>query len=206
MIFLADDYIDKYCNTISYLIGRSITENYSFDYIEKSIAYSAVISELEKSNITTIAYTSLERIYSDIFPFNENKYLLDIYGIYGWVGFAYIHLFLKLQITFEALFTLIPIKEMLKLYKLYHEMDINRLVDYIKEKMEYPILDILMKNKNISCNKLSKETSIPLSTIKALRYGIRDIGKMESSKLLVIARELNVKMETLLGNIYLKME
>ena len=203
MIFLSDDYVEKYTNTLSYLIGRSIYEGYSFDYIEKSIAYSLPISELEKSNITIFAFSSVEKIYQYIFPIQDNNYSFSIYDIYGWVGYTYMNLFLKLEITFEALFYVIPIEEMLNLYNLYHEMSFSKMVDYTKEKMKYSLLDMVMKRKGISNQELSNKTDISISTINALRYNKRDISKYEASKLLLLSRYLNVKMETLLPNIHL---
>lgn len=207
MIYLFDDYIDKYSNTISYLIGRSYKEGYSFDYIEKKISYSLMINELEKSNITLIAFSSFEKNYHEIFGSKDNTYEFNEYDIFGWIGYAYIHLFLFLEITFEALFSILPIKEMMNLYNLYHEMDINRLLEHAKEVMEYSLLDVIMKKNKLSNKELSLKTNISISTINALRYGNRDIAKLEASKLLSLAHYLNVKIETLLPNINLeKME
>ena len=203
MIYLSDDYVEKYINALSYLIGRSHHEGYSFDYIEKSIAYSIPINELEKSNITIFAFSSIEKIYNYIFPTNNNDYVFSMYDIFGWVGYTYMHLFLDLEITFEALFYIIPIQDMLSLYNLYHEMSFSQMIDYTKEKMKYSILDIVMKRKNISNRELSNNTNVSISTINALRYGKRDISKLEANKLLLISRYLNVKMETLLPNIHL---
>ena len=203
MIYLSDDYVEKYINALSYLIGRSHHEGYSFDYIEKSIAYSIPINELEKSNITIFAFSSIEKIYNYIFPTNNNDYVFSMYDIFGWVGYTYMHLFLDLEITFEALFYIIPIQDMLNLYNLYHEMSFSQMIDYTKEKMKYSILDIVMKRKNISNRELSNNTNVSISTINALRYGKRDISKLEANKLLLISRYLNVKMETLLPNIHL---
>ena len=203
MIYLSDDYVEKYINALSYLIGRSHHEGYSFDHIEKSIAYSIPINELEKSNITIFAFSSIEKIYNYIFPTNDNDYVFSMYDIFGWVGYTYMHLFLDLEITFEALFYIIPIQDMLNLYNLYHEMSFSQMIDYTKEKMKYSILDIVMKRKNISNRELSKNTNVSISTINALRYGKRDISKLEANKLLLISRYLNVKMETLLPNIHL---
>lgn len=201
MIYLSDDYIEKYSNTLSYLIGRSANEGYSFDYIQRKISYSEAISEFEKSNVTIIAFSSMEKIYSDVFTNYNNDYQYNPYDIFGWVGYAYIHLFLNLEITFEALFFLIPIQEMLNMYKLYHEMDITHLEEYAKEVMKYSLLDVIMKRKKTSNNDLSKKTNIPVSTINSLRYGNRDITKLEAKKILSIAYALNVKIETLLTNI-----
>lgn len=203
MIYLSDDYVEKYSNVLSYLIGRSYHEGYSFDYIEKSIAYSTPINELEKSNITIIAFSSMERIYSYIFPDAYNDYIFSVYDIFGWVGLAYMHLFLNLEITFESLFYIIPIHEMLNLYNIYHEMSFTKLVEYAKEKMKHSILDIIMKRKGISNKELSNKTGVSASTINALRYGKRDIAKLEADKLLALSQYLKVKIETLLPNIHL---
>ena len=204
MIYLGDDYIVKYCDTLSYLIERSIREQYSFNHIERSIAYSMMVNELEKCDVSIIAFSSSENIYHQIFPLKDNDgFIQDIYSRYSWVGYIYIHLFLDLDITFESLFFIIPIDEMLSLYHLYHEMDYSQTLNYVKDKIEYTILDVIMKKKKISSSRLSSLTNIPISTIKALRYSDRDINKLEASKLLSIAKCLNVKMKSLLPSIHL---
>ena len=170
-------------------------------HIQRKISYSEAISEFEKSNVTIIAFSSMEKIYSEVFTDYNNEYQYNPYDIFGWVGYAYIHLFLNLEITFEALFFLIPIQEMLNMYKLYHEMDITHLEEYAKEVMKYSLLDVIMKRKKTSNNDLSKKTNIPVSTINSLRYGNRNITKLEAKKILSIAYALNVKIETLLTNI-----
>jgi len=207
MIFLSDDYINKYQDTLSYIIGRAIHEQYSFQHIEKTIAYSKMIEELEKSNITSIAFSSMEHNYHEMFALKDNDgYVLDAYGVYGWIGFVYIHAFLTLNITFETLFYALPIQEAISIYPLYHEMDISQTIDYIKEKIKTSILDLIMKHKKISTRELSKSTNIPFSTISALRYGNRDINKLDAMKLFKIAKNLNVKMESLLPDIQLDLE
>ena len=204
MIYLSDDYITKYNDTLSYLISRSYSEGYSFDYIQKTIAYSKVISELEKSNITLIAFSSFEKTYSETFPLHDNDFSFDVYNAFGWSGYVYMHLFLKMKITFEALFYLIPIKDMLDLYHLYHEMSISQLDEYVSNQMKYTMLDIVMKRNDISTKDLAGITGLSISTISALRYNKRDIAKLEASKLLKISTALNVKMETLLPSIYIE--
>ena len=82
-------------------------------------------------------------------------------------------------------------------------MDYSQTLNYVKDKIEYTILDVIMKKKKISSSRLSSLTNIPISTIKALRYSDRDINKLEASKLLSIAKCLNVKMKSLLPSIHL---
>ena len=207
MIYLSDDYVEKYKETLCYLLERAVIEEYSFDFIEKSIAHSLLINELEKSNITLIAFSSLEKNYRDIFPYKDNKgFVPDVYGIYGWISSCYIDLFLKLGTTFEMLFIIFPIKEMLGLYQVYHEMSFSHLMDLFKEKVPYTYLDNVMKYKNVSSVELANETEISFATINAIRYGKRDINKLESYKLLKISRVLGVKIESLLSDIDLVKE
>ena len=207
MIYLSDDYMNKYEDVLSYLLSRSIQEKYSFPYIEKTISYSIMIGELERSNITTIAFSSMEKIYSDIFPLKENKnFILNVYDAYGWAGNTYMHLFLDFQMTFEAIFIILPIQLMLNLYHLYHEMSYSQIIGYFKALIPYSCLDSIMKAKKISTNEASNETGIPFSTLKSLRYGKRDITKVESGVLFTLARYLDVKMESLLPNIHLSIE
>ena len=204
MIYLSDDYLTKYCDTLSYIIGRSINDGYSFSSIEKEIADSKMIKEFERSNITTIAFSSAEKLYSDIFPDSVNTgFKLNIYDVYGWAGLSYIHLFIEMQITFETLFIVLPIKEMINLYPLYHEMSFSQLLNHAKELIPYSYLDNIMKKRELSTNELSQKTGIPFSTINQLRYGKRDIGKLESNKLLTLSKFLNVKPESLLNSIQL---
>ena len=205
MIYLSDDYIEKYIETLCYLLERATSEGYSVNVIEKSIAYSTMINELEKSNITLMAFSSIEKNYKDIFPYKDNYHFVsNIYGIYGWIAECYIRLFLKFQITFETLFIVLPINDMLGIYPLYHEMSFSHIDDLFRDRVTYSYLDCIMKYKNISNNDLSGMTGIPFSTINALRYGKRDIGKLESQALLKLSQALAVKMESLLPTIDLK--
>ena len=73
-----------------------------------------------------------------------------------------------------------------------------------KELMNHSILDVIMKINGLSSRDLSEKSRISVSTISALCYGNRDIGKLEASKLLFLSHALNVKMEKLLPSIELK--
>ena len=85
-------------------------------------------------------------------------------------------------------------------------MDNVKLIAYAKEKMKHSLLDVVMQRKGLSNKQLSKKTELSVSTINAIRYGNRDINKLEANKLLKMARALNIKMETLLPDIGLIMQ
>jgi DNA-binding Xre family transcriptional regulator len=60
-----------------------------------------------------------------------------------------------------------------------------------------------MNYKGVSSQKLSSSSGVSLSTINALRYGARDINKLEAGLLLKLANSLRVKVESLLADINL---
>ena len=196
MIYLGYDYIEKYQLVVSYLIKNAIEANYAIPYIEKQIAYSDTFSEFENSDVTKIAFSSCETIYSSLFDKNPFSRVSE-YDVYGWIGYAYIQLFLDLKITFESLFMTIGIEEMMKKYKLYHEMDIRQLEDVVNQRLSHSLLDIVMKSKKISTKELSEKTKIPFATLSSLRYGKRDIDKVEFRTVIRIAKALNVRAESL---------
>lgn len=207
MIYLSDDYVSKYQDALGYVIGRAISEGFSPRYIEKTISYSSSFSAFEKSNITEIAFSSYEKLYENIFKTKDfNQYVFSPYDVFGWLGYTYIRLFFDLRITFEALFVILPIDKAINMYHLYHEMDYRQTLEAVKESIKYTIFDVIMKTKNISAKRLSELSNVSVSTISSLRYGSRDINKLEASSCLKIANALNVKTESLLTDINLIFE
>lgn len=196
MIYQGYDYIKKYELVLSYLIENAIASGYALPYIERQIAYSKVFSEFEESNVTEIAFSSCEKSYLSMFEKNSfNK--VDEYGIFGWIGYAYIYLFLNQKITFEALFLIFPIEDMINKYPVYHEMDIRHLEDDFKYLTRYSLVDAILKSKKISTSKLSEKTNVPFSTISSIRFGKRDINKVEFSTVIKLAKTLRIKPESL---------
>ncbi len=205
MIYLSDDYLYKYIDTLGYIFSRSIFERYSLEHIEYVISHSRMVDELENSNVTTIAFSSAKLIYFELFPLHENGgYQNNPYDEYGWISFAYIHLFLKYQITFEMLFTIIPIKDCLSLYKIYHEMDITHLYKAFEKRVKYSYLDNLIKKRKMSSKELSYKSGLSYATIRALRYSRRDINKIELNNALKLSNALNIKLTSLLTSLSLK--
>lgn len=204
MIYLSDDYVTTFQDALGYIIGRTISNGYSPRFVERTIAYSSAFSLLEKSDITELAFSPKEYIFERMFEINiSNEYEYSPYDVYGWLGYTYIRLFFDLKTTFESLFFVLPIDEAINMYPLYHEMDYLQTLEYLKGKVKYSLLDVIMTCRKISSQKLSRLSGVSYSTITALRYGKRDINKLEGSSLLKLSNTLRVKMESLLTDINL---
>ena len=207
MIYVSDDYLEKYIEVFGYIFSRSFSEGYRSEYIEATLAKSQMINELENSNITTIAFSSCEKIYADLFPqYENNNQDYSPYSIYGWMGYIYVNIFLKFQVTFETIFIVLPLEKALSLYNLYHEMDITSVYQLFKESVKYSYLDNIMNSRNVSSKNLAELSNVPFSTINSLRYGKRDINKLEGIKAYLLSSSLNIKMSSLLTNLNLKIE
>ena len=204
MIYLSDDYVTTFQDALGYIIGRTISNEYSPRFVERTIAYSSAFSLLERSDITELAFSPKEYIFERMFEINiSNEYEYSPYDVYGWLGYTYIRLFFDLKTTFESLFFVLPIDEAINMYPLYHEMDYLQTLEYLKGKVKYSLLDVIMTYRKISSQKLSRLSGVSYSTITALRYGKRDINKLEGSSLLKLSNTLRVKMESLLTDINL---
>ena len=190
------DYIDKYVETLTYIIQRAIHNRYSFDYIQRRICFSEMINDFEKSNVTLIAFNSYEKNYSLMFD-DSNSFEYQRNNVINWISHAYIYLFINKQITFESLFLLFPIEEMINLFPLYHEMSFTKLDELYSEKTKYSLLDAIMSKRNMSSNKLAALSGISISTIKSLRYNKRDLNKLQYSYVREIAKQLDIRIESL---------
>ena len=199
MIYTSYDYISKYSDTLAEIIALAKLDKYSFEYIEKTLSSSKMIDEFEYSDITLIAFTSLSRLYRSLFP--DAKASINDIALFDssyWIGETYIRIFLKYKLTFEAIFTYLPLEIMERQYALYHEMDEGQFDEYFESLLKENILSKIMSKKSITSVLLAKKTGISLSTIRSLKEGKRDIHKISADKLEKIAAALNIKLRTLL--------
>ncbi len=199
MIYASYDYISKYSDTLAEIIALAKLDKYSFEYIEKTLSSSKMIDEFEYSDVTLIAFTSSSRLYRSLFA--DAKASINDIALFDssyWIGETYIRIFLKYKLTFEAIFTYLPLEEMERQYALYHEMDEGQFDEYFESLLKENILSKIMSKKSITSVLLAKKTDISLSTIRSLKEGKRDIRKISADKLEKIATALNIKLRTLL--------
>ena len=206
-IYTAPDYLQKYSDTLGEIICFAETDNYSFDYIEKTLIKSAMIKEFESSNVTHIAFDSSIQIYNELFPRGEaSKKDLHLFSPHYWIGEIYIKIFLKYKVNFETIFAYLPIRKMHELYGAYHEMDVTQFYKYFEELRQKNIFAIFLKEKELTLKSLSEKTGISVATLKALKEGKRDFKNLKSSYLEKISHYLGVEMQTLLGEITLEIK
>lgn len=204
MIYTSVDYLNKYFDALGEVIALAELDGYSFEYIQNIIADSKVVHEFENSNITTIAFSSSNAIYHQLFP-NGKASINDIklFSPCYWIGEAYVRIFLRYKMTFEAIFAYLPISLMYEQYHLYHEMDFNQLYEYFESLLKTNVISKFMEIKKMNNSKLSELTNISVETIKAIKSGRRDINKLQSNYLESISNALGIRMRSLIRPISL---
>lgn len=200
MIYEADDIVERYKESLACLLKIGTEAFYSTSYMERTISYSSPFSEFENGNSRKLAFDPILDVCKEIFP--EASITLtgeELYGQFGWMADCYIRLALGYRpVAFEFLFLIFPIKELMEKYKLYHEMDFSEIESLYKERISYSKLDLVMKRAGMSTSSLVKETGLPLSTIRSLRFGYRRMAKAEAETVLKIASAIGIKPLTLL--------
>lgn len=176
---------------------------YSTEVIEKRISESKYFNNFNKDFFTSESYISTDEIIESIYfdaDLDENTKNVT-YNELEWVSMVYINIIEDTGLGFEAIFCYAPIEKVIMMYRLYHELDFSKSVEWFNEERDKAsIIKVLMKRMNMSNDYVSSKTNISLSMIDALKNRRRDIKKLDVERAFALANTLNIKIETLLSN------
>ena len=166
MISVSD--ISSLYEHMSNIIAYGVYKEYSYNVIEDRISFSDMFRRLENSDSSFLRertmHQEIELIYSqsvDIDLFNNKD------SLFYWLGQAYIRIFFKFHKSLYYIFLYFPLKEMMDAYHIYHEMDWSELYNFFLEKIKSnTLLEMLLKRRGLSINKLSALAGISINTIK----------------------------------------
>lgn len=169
---------------------------------------SGVAARFEKGDFAVIvgmsgvelAYEVLEE--SDIHMERvKPNYTMDRSEEY-WVGWALAYYQWDTAMGFGEIVKYVPIKEILKLYSPYHEMDIRQFCDkmnelYRKAKPETNLKTIRI-NRDFSQRELSELSGVPLRTIQQYEQRQKSINKASAEYLVMLSKALFCSVEDLM--------
>ena len=134
------------------------------------------------------------------FTDTEDAMFLDK-GPEYWTGWALAFYQWYSGYSFMEILKTVSMEQILKMYPIYHEMDIMQFVDKMQEKMKrtYPQtkLRILREVSGLSQSELGAASSVPLRQIQLFEQRQRDINKAAAETLLKLSKVLCCKMEDL---------
>ena len=119
-----------------------------------------------------------------------------------WVGWALAEFQWASGRTFKDIFRRVSFEEMLKMYPIYHEMDVNHFVKDMEERCSQPLehsrLYQLRVNRGYSQAQLAKASGVNVRSIQLYEQRVNDIDKAQVHTVYRLARAIGCSVEDLL--------
>lgn len=156
-------YIDRFAR----IYVLAIEQRINLDLINEVLARSSLIANIERDNYSELynnSIVSLVRYYFDCVPFEDDS-LYKFNNAY-WCGFVYMNIFYQYHKPFSYIFLKLPLKKLIDMYDVYHEMDIIAIYEIFEElSKQKTILQLLLEKHKINNKKLAKLSGVKNSTI-----------------------------------------
>lgn len=121
-----------------------------------------------------------------------------------WMGWALAEYQWHSTRTFKDIFAKISASEIVKMYSVYHEMDISQFLNAMEDICSSPAHDTKLKKlreaRGLSQADLAKASGVSLRSIQVYEQRENNIDKAQSHTLYKLARALNCSIEDLLEN------
>ena len=119
-----------------------------------------------------------------------------------WAGWALAWYQWSSNRPFMEILTVCPLSELLRMYPVYHEMDITHFANEMRRRMQAANpktrLGTRRKNVGLSQSALAADSGVPLRQIQLFEQRQRDINKTAAITLLRLSKALNCNMEDLI--------
>ena len=100
------------------------------------------------------------------------------------------------------LLSAVPFSELIKMYPVYHEMDIEQFIDHMDKliKDAYPSTRLRAKriNNGMSQSELARDSGVALRQIQLFEQRQRDINNASAITLLKLSHSLHCRIEDLI--------
>ena len=161
--------------------------------INEKIIISPFFDFLEKNDSSLFMKESIESIclteFGAFAHFPSDNFRND----FLYIGESYIAASISLEIPLRKLFLLFPIKEMLPLYQIYHEMAPFRIIEKVQSEISHrAAFQVIMKNSQYNISQLAKILNCDRRTLMLLETNPDYEEKINHSLLINICSILNI--------------
>lgn len=149
------------------LIAKLHRAGLLIDYINDTMIRSPFFDCFEKNELDKFMTQSDETITRAVFK-KEVIYdpSLNYVDEYYWAGLSVMSLMMNLAIPLKRILVLMPLKEVVGAYEVFHEMHPQRFLDHYAEKEnERSLLKRLRKDKDLSISDIGRLTGIKTSAL-----------------------------------------
>jgi len=204
-----------------YLDDAKDTLSLFFDYlindcgIETDMAASLFITsgyagQFERGNPAVIAGMSgpelAEEVIRKTYQVGMSPSKTETSGLSGeyWAGWALAYFQWYSGRTFADIFDRVKLSEIVRMYPVYHEMDISRFVEAMDRKCREPShearLKTLRENRGLSQSELAGLSGVNLRSIQMYEQRVNDIDRAQVNTVYKLARVIGCSVEDLLEN------
>ena len=105
---------------------------------------------------------------------------------------------------FKDIFDKIPFSEIVRMYKVYHEMSVENFIEDLDKRLEMTVQETRLKtireNRGLSQTELAKLSGVNLRSIQMYEQKINEIDKAQAKTVYKLSRVLGCTVEELLEN------
>ena len=199
-------YLSKTSRTVGNMLHDAVVEfGMDGDEFLKLFVQSGIASEIEDGNPKYIAGKSGLELFLDVMEITTGKtYDVALVENYHrspeyWVGLAITHYQWHSGHTFKNILDTIPYKELLGLYDILHEADIEKSYEVFNAhfKQNDSNLKTVRKLCGLTQKELAKKSGVPISTIRAYEQKSKDINKAQFDIVMRLSKVLKCNITDL---------
>lgn len=136
-------------------------------------------------------------------PLPERKFGAGLSAAY-WTGWALAEFQWFSGRRFQDIFEHMKLSEILLMYPVYHEMDIQQFLNAMEERCSQSFLETKLKrlreSRGLSQADLAKQSGVKLRSIQLYEQRVNDIDKAQAQTVYKLARVIGCRSEDLLEN------
>ena len=180
------------------------------DWFAVLFVQSGYAQQFERGNPTIVSGRSGIELAIDVLYYayreqrpKERRYSQERTPEY-WAGWALAEFQWHSGRRFKDIFDSMPFSQIVSMYKVYHEMDISRFIEYAEricsEIKRDTKLKTIRESRGLSQAELAQQSGVKLRSIQMYEQKVNDIDKAQGHTLYKISRVLGCNIEDLLEN------
>ena len=181
---------------------------FQLDYFLKLFIISGIAAQFEGGNPKYVAGKSGAELVADVVSKTNASKVIIPKPIYKepteeyWTGWVLAYYQWRTNKRFRDIQSIITMEELKAKYHPFHEMDEEKIVDYIDMKRDNSAtvrrLQAYRKALGLSQSQLAKESGINLRTLQQYEIGAKELNKASASTVLALTKTLKCDIEDLI--------
>lgn len=207
----SESYLNDAKNNLAEFLEYAVNNcNLEAEWVVKLFIQSGYAEKFERGNPAIIAGMSgvelAKKIIDYAYPNKEypgKRFSEDRSDVY-WAGWALAEYQWFTSKRFKDIFSRVSFSEIISMYSVYHEMDIEHFIEDVNQKYYSVELDTRLKtvreNRGISQAELAELSGVKLRSIQMYEQKVNDIDKAQAGTIYKLSRVLGCTVEDLLEN------